>query len=397
MVKNVIFVATHPIQYFVPLYREIALNAEIDSEVLFCSDETVSGSLDRQFGVNVKWDIPLLDNYKYTFLKNNSFNPSIYNGFWGLINFDILSHLRKKEKSLIIVNGWNNVTFLMSIVFGKLFGHTIGLRCESPFIHEQSRPKFQLFLRKVIFKHGLFRLIDKFFFIGNENKRFYEFYGVNEDKLFYTPYSVDNDKFLSEYIKLSPSKNDLRKNLGICEEKMVVLFSGKYIQKKRPLDLLNAVKDFKNTFTIFMGDGELRSDMEVLINKYKLQDKVLLTGFINQNEISKFYTIADVFVMCSEEGETWGLSTNEAMNFNLPIILYDSVGCASDLLVNNKNGILVEKGNIGKLKEAIEFYSINTKSRIQAGLESGILIKKYSYEKIILGLKEALGSTKAIQ
>ncbi len=67
-------------------------------------------------------------------------------------------------------------------------------------------------------------------------------------------------------------------------------------------------------------------------------ENVHLTGFINQSVIPKYYAIGDAFVMCSQEGETWGLSVNEAMNFALPIVVSDMVGCSEDLVEEGQNG-----------------------------------------------------------
>ncbi|MBK7629846.1 MAG: hypothetical protein IPJ23_03925 [Ignavibacteriales bacterium] len=70
--KRFIFLLSHPIQYFSPLFVKIAEQPDIDLIVLYCSDENVKGHIDNGFGVEVKWDVPLLEEYNYKFLKNNS-------------------------------------------------------------------------------------------------------------------------------------------------------------------------------------------------------------------------------------------------------------------------------------------------------------------------------------
>ena len=62
------YLVSHPIQYQVPLLRRIAKEPDIDLTVLFGSDFSVRGYEDKGFGVAVKWDVPLLDGYKYEFL-----------------------------------------------------------------------------------------------------------------------------------------------------------------------------------------------------------------------------------------------------------------------------------------------------------------------------------------
>lgn len=45
-----------------------------------------------------------------------------------------------------------------------------------------------------------------------------------------------------------------------------------------------------------MGDGELRTIIEEEINAEDVKN-VLITGFINQSEISNYYALADLFVL----------------------------------------------------------------------------------------------------
>ena len=66
--KKLIFLNSHPIQYFAPLYQQITQGTNIPLEVWYCSDESIKGKLDKGFGTAVKWDIPLLQGYAYQFL-----------------------------------------------------------------------------------------------------------------------------------------------------------------------------------------------------------------------------------------------------------------------------------------------------------------------------------------
>ena len=76
---NIIFINSHPIQYFAPLYQHLAKDPSFKVQVIYLTDETVNGYLDEQFGVDVTWDIPLLKGYEFVFLKNYSWKPSMKN------------------------------------------------------------------------------------------------------------------------------------------------------------------------------------------------------------------------------------------------------------------------------------------------------------------------------
>lgn len=391
MSRKVVFVTTHPVQYIVPLYQELTKEGTVDFEVVYLTDETIKGSFDKYFGREVKWDLPLLDNYRYKFLKNFSWKPSLNTGFWGLINFGIVSYLWKQpSKSIIIISGWSNMSFILTILFGKLFGHHCAFRTESPLYKEENRTGFMNTIRSQSL-HFLFRyFIDYGFYIGSENKAFYEKYGLKPEQLFFTPYCVDNKRFSADFDKLSPIKKEIREKLNIPIDAYVILFTGKFYNIKRPFDLLHAFKktEVDNKFLVMVGDGVMMPEMQIFVKESGMNN-IQLPGFKNQTEISEYYVIADILVLCSES-ETWGLSVNEAMNFNLPIILYDSVGCGPDLLLDSVNGRLVKKGNILELQKALELYGNDSRERERAGVESKRIIKGFSFEKIIDGLKSAL-------
>src|SRR5215469_13966387 len=62
------YLVSHPIQYQAPLLRRIAREPDIDLTVLFGSDFSVRGYQDQGFGVDIKWDVPLVEGYRHEFL-----------------------------------------------------------------------------------------------------------------------------------------------------------------------------------------------------------------------------------------------------------------------------------------------------------------------------------------
>jgi len=234
-------------------------------------------------------------------------------------------------------------------------------------------------------------LTDRFLYIGFQNRLFFKHFGAKEENLIFTPYSVDNNRFQSEAQKLLPAKKKLRVELGLPVDSFLVLFSGKFIAKKRPFDLLQALAKIQNpkVIALFVGDGGLRQDMEDFIRKNNLEHQAVIAGFVNQSVIPHYYAAADAFIMCSEKGETWGLSTNEAMNFSLPVILSDQVGCADDLVEAGKNGFTYPCGNVSALAEKIErLATMHEVERSRMGETSLKKISEYSFSAIIAGLQK---------
>lgn len=389
--KTVAVLASHPIQYQTPLFKMLGAEKDIDLHVYFCWDFGVKKQFDREFNKEIAWDTPLLEGYSYSFLKNYSLRPS--SGFFGQIAPEIVCELFKKEYDTILVFGWNSFANWLVFLYSFFTKTKILIRAESPLNQELLKSKWKLFLKKIILT-SLFKKISGFLYIGEENRKFYKFYGVPDNKLFFAPYAVDNDYFMQQASILKPQREALRKKNAIDVDAFVILFIGKLIEKKRPFDLLYAYELFlksivtknRKTTLLFVGDGPLREKLEKYTFKKKIPN-IIFTGFKNQTELSEYYSIADVFVLPSGIGETWGLVVNEAMCFGLPIIISDRVGCSTDLVQNGENGFIFPFGDISSLSENLGLILHNSVQRKILSEKSSARVKEYSYKKDIEGIK----------
>ena len=381
-----IFIHTHPIQYFAPLYQYLSANG-LPLEVWYCDDSSIKGKHDAEFGKNIVWDIPLLQGYSYRFFDNQA-NPNIQQrGYGAYRNPALLQALKAMEPATVVVHGWSYDTYVQVLRKARKWGHRLAFRGETNWQMERNRPFWQWPLRRLLLCY-LLKDVQWLMPIGHQSKMFYEWLGRENSITAIVPYAVDNQRFQEAAIALD--RDALRKARGIPPQTFVILFSGKYITKKRPLDLLKAAATLKanNIFVIMMGAGALQPQMEALIDQEQIQDKVLLTGFVNQQQVSEYYAIADALVMCSDFGETWGLSVNEAMNFSLPVIISDRTGCAADLVQENVNGYVFETGNIAALAQCMrQLLQMSTEQRKEMGKASLARVKEYSFNTILKALQ----------
>lgn len=386
-IKLLIF-QSHPIQYFSPLYKEMAKSIEM--EVVYYSDATVQPSYDKGFGQTIHWDIPLLEGYRYSFLKNYSFSKSMDCKWYNAINFAILKKIKTASSQVVLINGWSYFSDWMVIFSAKLFKKEIWVRADNPLSQEQKKG-IKAVLKKFVLRKLLFPHIDKFLYVGKESKAFFEFYGAKQNKLIYTPHAVDNTFFQHQHSILEARKSEIKKHLGIPIPSKIILWSAKMISKKRPFDILRAFEllHLKEVHLILLGDGALRTDLENYIELYSIT-KVHLKGFINQSFISQYYSIADIFVLTSGFGETWGLVVNEAMNFKLPIIVSDACGCAKDLVEDGGNGDIYTLGDITTLRSMLQKYLVDENLCKRSGQRSLEKISEYSYATIISNLSKIL-------
>ncbi len=388
-----LFLYSHPIQYFAPLSRRLSESEIFDLKVLYCSRQGVEAVVDREFGQPVQWDTLLLEGYRSIFLPNWRGRYHPVGGFWSLINPRIVCWLWRSPRSVVVVHGWGHFTHVLAIVMGKIRGHCICLRGESCWSHEQQLPSWKRKLKKLLLGRVLFRFADFFLYIGEENRRFYREMGVAERQLVFTPYSVDNAYFSTQWAALKGHIPALKRQLGLPEMASVVLFCGKLIAKKRPFDLLEAFQQagVPNSVLVYVGDGALHEPLKNRARALGIDHAVRITGFVNQSVIGQYYAAADVFVMCSDAGETWGLATNEAMNFGLPVLLSDRTGCAADLCQPGANGFIFPTGDVPSLSERLRhLLTLPPEERRAMGRVSQQMVKRYSFEVIVQNLQQAL-------
>lgn len=377
---------SHPIQYVSPLLRELSLQTTL--KVYYYGGQSAVND-DKGFGQKVSWDIPLLDGYNYVFLKNASRSKGMNTRFFDAINWSIFKVLRQSNDKVVIVNGWAYLSDWFVFLGAKIYGKKVWMRAEMPWNQEELKPKtVKKSLKFFLFKYVVFKyFIDKYLYIGSQNKKYYLMHGVKESRLIFAPYAVDNHRFQS--IKVDGSS--ARQKWEINEKQAIILYSGKLIEKKRPIDILKAFHQLNdaNTTLFYMGDGPLRNELEGYICLHQVKN-VVISGFINQSEIGTIYSMADLFVMCSGIGETWGLSVNEAMNFGLPVIVSSTCGSSFDIVENNENGYVFEEGDIAALTDSIRLIVNDELRREKMGRKSIEKISQYTHQVTCQNIKRAL-------
>ncbi len=391
--KKLLVVSSHPAYYKVPIFRRLHLSQDVDLTVVYCTKLGVGLSHDKQFGKRIEMGIPVFGGYNHQFLKN--YSPSPANSFFGQINPLIIKEVVFGKYDAVMIQGWNSFTNWMAVLACILSSTPIFIRCESPLNQEKQKHGFKQHIKKILLK-SLFRKISAFLYIGSQNKKFYEHYGVPGDKLFFTPYAVDNERFQKAARELKSKRREFRKELGIKPEDLIILFVGKLIEKKRPFNLLKAFSLLNTKYNVqnivhlvLVGEGKLRPELEKYAKQKKLKN-VHFVGFKNQMELPKYYTMADIFVLPSGVGETWGLVVNEAMCFGLPVIVSDLPGSGFDLVDPGNNGFVFPLGEIGKLVEKLKILAENGERRKKFGEKSLEIIKKHSYEEDVEGIVRAL-------
>lgn len=325
---HIAVLSSHPIQYQAPLFRALATRPGVRLTALFCHDHGVRPSHDSGFGQSIRFDTPLLEGYDHRFLPNLAPRPSL--GPTGTFNPSIVSSLLHGEFDALIVHGYTSPTTVLALGSPRRRTRVL-FRGESNLVLARStgrRAAKRLFLRT------LFSRVDHFLSIGTLNTEYLEHYGVARSRITMAPYTVDNDYFFGKSIAARANPSLVRRGLGIPEDRVVFVSSGKLIPRKRPLDLLHAFAGSaarSKATLVYVGDGQLRGEVERAAHALGVHEQVVFLGFRNQSELPAIYGAGDVLLLASES-ETWGLVVNEGMAAGLAPVVSDRVGASPDLV-----------------------------------------------------------------
>ena len=236
----------------------------------------------------------------------------------------------------------------------------------------------------------MYRRFAAVLYVGRANREYFRWHGVPDEHLFFSPHAVDNERFADRPDETQREAIAWRALLGVPPAHALVMFAGKFEDKKRPLDLLKAFGrlGMEDASLVFVGAGHLEPELR---GQAEEMPNVRFAPFQNQSQMPRTYAAANLFVLPSHgHGETWGLAVNEALCLGRPVIVSDHVGCAADLVEPGRNGLIFPAGNIDALVAALRDALSDRKRLVRWGEEGRRIVARYSYAQTSAGLFEAM-------
>jgi phosphatidyl-myo-inositol dimannoside synthase len=116
------------------------------------------------------------------------------------------------------------------------------------------------------------------------------------------------------------------------------------------------IQNYPSLLYIIVGDGHQRRYLEDLSKKLNVNDHVLFTGTLLEEEKNSYLANSDLFVMpgtiVGNDVEGFGLAYIEAGYFGLPSIACN-IGGAPEAVLHNQTGLICESGNQAQLEKSI--------------------------------------------
>lgn len=389
------YVVSHPIQYQAPLLRRIAQEPEIDLTVLFGANFSLRGYRDEGFGVEVAWDVPLLEGYRSELLPRLRDTGTV--SPLSPISRGIYRRLRNDDGSpafdALWVHGYASANGLHAILAANALGIPVLLRAES-WLEDRERS-----LPKLAAKHLFLRLLRPAIAatlpIGTRNQEYWSYYFGAAMPQFLMPYAVDNNFFAERTTAAAVHAGKLREEFQLAPDRPVILFASKLQPRKHADHLLEAYRSMcsellpeRHPYLLIVGDGEERGRLESWARDSGLPG-IRFAGFRNQSELPRFFAISDVFVLPSRH-EPWGLIVNEAMAAGVAVIASDHVGAHVDLITNGVEGFVYPFGDISALASALAGVLHSPEVSARMGEAARRRMTSWDFEADVTGLRRAL-------
>jgi len=177
------------------------------------------------------------------------------------------------------------------------------------------------------FVRSLFRRFDTLSTLGSVHQQQLAEYGIENNRLFILTNSVDVNKF----------------HPGDTQTEYDFIWIGRFSLEKDPLLFVDAIREYDRrtddeVSAVMVGEGQLRSEVEAVIEEYQLSDTFTLTGWIENP--AEYYRRSSVYVMTSRR-EAMGLTLIEALCTGLPGIV-PKRGNIPDVVEHKKNGLMFD-------------------------------------------------------
>ncbi|MGN8071251.1 glycosyltransferase family 4 protein [Mucilaginibacter sp. 22184] len=375
-------ITTHPVQYYAPVFKLLAESPGMEVRVFYTWGEKAMEKFDPGFGQKVDWDIPLLQGYDFEWVSNTASDPGSHHRN-GIVNPGLIDQINQWQPDALLVYGWAYHSHLKAI---RYYHHKLPIYFRGDSTLLDIKPGIRAFLRSIFLK-WVYRYIDHAFYVGANNKTYFKKYGLTDQQLTFAPHSIDNGRFGIDRHKEALS---LRQKLGIPEDDTLVLFAGKFEDKKSPQLLIDAFLALNKptVHLLLVGGGILEIPLKT---RASINRRIHFMDFQNQSYMPAIYQAADLFCLPSKgPGETWGLAVNEAMAAGVPVLVSNKVGCAADLITPEITGDIFDPENLSDITQKLGAL-LKDKSRLKTlGANAQIKIGDWNFDKQVAAIVNTL-------
>jgi glycosyltransferase involved in cell wall biosynthesis len=229
---------------------------------------------------------------------------------------------------------------------------------------------------KTIYKRFLIQLCDGFFSYGLNTNKFLFQSGVGKRQILSYLNAFDKVAFHASLPKQPDSPH----------AKPYLLFVGRLSPEKNLPALFDLMKHLSIDLLV-VGNGPQYDELTQKKQQESIEN-IHLLGTVAWANLANLYQHATALMLVST-AETWGMVANEAQELHKPVICTEACGCANDLVIDGKNGLVLSDitspKNISKIQQFLDDFPKN-QAAIEAFSERNSQI--FSVEKLATEMLE---------
>ena len=286
-------------------------------------------------------------NYEVILIVEEQFNKKKENEGWiypdinqirllNILDTEVKYLICRNNKNLHFFSGFNSSKTLFSFFLKVIKNNKVYIITERPsHLFPKGIPRYFLYkFYFYIFKNRIKGILT----IGSNCEKYFLKLGFSKKKLHYFNYTIN----LTKNNNLIFNKKD--------DEPIQFVFIGQFIKRKNILLLIrvfNLLKDLNNWRFTIIGSCSLQPDIEILIEKLKMHDRIIIKGLIPNNLIQSEIYVKSDFLILPSLFDGWGAVINEAIYNGVGVITNNSVGAHdivkripnSGFIYNNENDL----------------------------------------------------------
>lgn len=253
-------------------------------------------------------------------------------------------------------------------------------------LEDVPRSRFVNFIKRRIYSH-----VSAVICPSESHAPTFHWFGFKREQVFYGLNVIDNEYFA--YSKMVALE---RQSYSVDLPQPCIVSAGRQVKKKNFATLIHAFNNFLRSHPesklnlVLIGDGP-EHDSLVEIAESEFKSRIHFYPFIDRDHLYEIYAKAELFILPSFYGETWGLVVNEAMASGLPVAVSKECGCADTLVKDKENGWKFDPHSIQALADVIQkFDSLDKDQLIAMQKRSLEIIDSWGMGRFVSGFTEAI-------
>jgi len=339
MAKNVLIITNIISPYRIPLFNYISLQKDIKFKVVALAEleDNRNWKVKKDY---IKFDYEILPGW-HSFIWGKKREVAIH------INKGIIKVLRRYNPDVVVTSGYDSLAYWQAFLYCKAHRKKYILWNGTTLLSAGSTRGVRGLLKHIIVKGA-----DGYIAYGTKAREYLEYLGAKDENIYISTNTVDTKYFQSkvmEYRNKDSFKIDRKQY-----PKYLLLYAGQLIRRKGVNRVLKALDNLSDSEIglIIVGSGPEEDALREFCKNKNIKN-VFFERFKQQEELIKYYALADVFILSSLE-EVWGLVVNEALASGLYVLSSKYAGASYDLIKEGWNGEIFDPYNVEEIIELLK-------------------------------------------